>query len=774
MKTIRRRILRTAIWVLAACVVVLTAAFVLLYPLLPDYKDALIEQRGRTGKLVLDCNGRILRVLPDGEERLSLWRSIDQFPRSLKTAVIAAEDQRFHRHFGFDPLAVVRAFVTNVRRGRTVSGASTITQQVVRLIRPRPRMYSAKIMEFLEGVKMELQLSKDQILELHLNLSPTGGSMRGTGLAAKVYFGKDVQRITLAEAAALAALPRSPSRFDPRRALGRSLLVMEKDRILKRMAYLGSISAEELKLNLGPVIEFRNESLPSEAPHLVDYVLKTSADEQRVVTTTLDLDVQRPLEHVLRSHRNRLRAMGIHQAGALIVSTRGPEVLAMVGSLGYAASDQGFNNAVLAGRGAGSTLKPFLYALAVEKGYHAFSEIPDTLRSYPSPLGDYLPLNADRRAYGPVTIRSALGNSLNISAVKIINTLGVPDFYQTLRRLGLAHEGSRPAEYYGLGLAIGNMEVSLFRLVEAYAALASEGEYRPLKLVKGPAFHGLREFSPETAYIITQILADPSARLLSFGNPDYFHFGFPVAVKTGTSSNFRDAWAVGYTPDHVIGIWAGNFDGRATNNASGGAACGPILKEVIRFLYGTGRPAVFRRPDGVREETVCWMSGKLAGPNCRHTTRELVVSGNTPEQCTLPHDHDYLMVGSPYASWLHRREAEQGRGRFRLMRPDLGSRGRAFGSPTPQVQARYGTPRIEIINPHNFDRFILSPHIQNQVLFRALPQPVVEHVIWLMDGVEIGRTPPPYELFWEPTRGRHVVHAVTPGNEAAQITIHVE
>jgi penicillin-binding protein 1C len=774
LKTIRRRILLIAVSSVAACALVLAAAFAVLYPFLPDYKNAIQEQRGRAGMQVLDRQGRILRVIPDHEGRFSLWRGMDQIPRSVKTAVVAAEDRRFHQHFGFDPPAMARAFVANIRRGRIVSGASTITQQVVRLIRPRPRTYSAKMMELLESVKMEFQLTKSQILELHLNLSPTGGTMKGTGLAAQVYFGKELQRVTLAEAAALAALPRSPSRFDPRRSSGRPQLIAEKDRILKRMADCGDISPEELTLNLGPVIHFKNRSLPSEAPHFVDYVLRIAPSRDKIVDTTLDLQIQRSLEQVLRSHSNRLRHMGIHQTGALIATTRGPEVLAMVGSLGYAAPDQGFNNAVLAGRGAGSTLKPFLYALALDKGYQAFSEIPDTVRSYPSRLGDYLPFNADRRAYGPVTIRSALGNSLNISAVKIINSLGVPDFYQTLQRLDVTGEGSRPPEYYGLGLAIGNIEVSLFRLVQAYTALASEGQYRPLKLFKDSAIQGVQEFSPEVAYIITRILADPSARLLTFGNPDYFDFGFPVAVKTGTSSNFRDAWALGYTSDYVVGIWGGNFDGRSTNQATGGAACGPILKDLIRLLHGSGRPADFRRPDGVREETICSVTGKLAGTNCRYTSRELVVSGNTLDQCTLPHDNDYQLVGSPYASWLHRREAEQGRGRFRLMSPELQRRSRAAGSPTHPVQARYGSPRIEIINPHDLDRFVLSPHTSNRVLLRALPQPVVEHVIWFMDGVEIARTPPPYEFFWEPTRGRHVVHAVTPSNEAAQITFHVE
>ena len=250
-------------------------------------------------------------------------------------------------------------------------------------------------------MKMERQLSKEQILELDLNLSPMGGNIRGAGLAARVYFGKDVENITLPEAAALAALPRSPSRFDPRRPTGRKLLLREKDRILKRMAALGWITREQLKMSLGSTVVFKNQTVPVRAPHFVDLALENRGEAPAVMQTTLDLDVQRGLEQVIRSHRDRLRRMGITQAAALIVSCRSAEVLALVGSFSYSESDQGFNNGVVAQRSAGSTLKPFLYALALEKGYGSIAEISDTDRTYQTPHGDYMPMNADRTRIRP-------------------------------------------------------------------------------------------------------------------------------------------------------------------------------------------------------------------------------------------------------------------------------------------------------------------------------------------------------------------------------------
>jgi penicillin-binding protein 1C len=746
--------------------------------LLPDYRDALKEQRNSAGLAVLDRNQRLLRLVPDDRGRFCLWCDIWRIPKSLKLAAIAAEDRRFYYHPGFDPIAILRAAFTNLERGRIVSGASTITQQVVRLIRPRPRTYRAKLVELLDSIKMECQLSKDQILELYFNLSPMGGNVRGVGLAARLYFGKDVERLNTAEAATLVAIPRSPSRYDFRNATGKKRLLAEKDRILRRMAALGWISVERLKLMTGPTVDLRRRAIPLEAPHLVDLVLKQEPNRINPLRTTVDLEIQHSLEQILRSHKNRLAGMSVRQAGAIVVGAKHRDVLGLVGSLSYSERNQGYNNAVLASRSAGSTLKPFLYALALGKGGSTFSEIADTFRSYPTPHGDYFPFNADRRWYGPVTIRLALGNSLNMPAIKMLRSLGVNEFYALLEDLGIVNEDSLSPQQYGLGLAIGNLDVSLYRLVQAYATLAREGLYSPLRLIADKKAKEVRIFTPETAYAIHHILADSSARLLTFGNPAFFDFGFPVAVKTGTSSNYRDCWIVAYTSRHVVGLWAGNFDGRPTSGGGGAAVLGPILKEIIEHLYSAGEPEPFTKPPAVREVSVCWLSGKAATAHCPHVTKELVLPASAvPPPCTLSHERDQnYYLGSQYAQWIHHREMEQGQGRFRLMTPEAALSGSpSYMSPASSVLRRpVKTSTIEIVSPHESDRFILSPHSSGRVLFRAVPQPVVDQVVWLLDGVEIARTPPPYEFVWDLVRGKHTLHAVTPSREAAQVTFQVD
>lgn len=758
----------------------MAAGVVVLYAVLPDYRNAIPEQRAKSSTVVADRNGKILRIVPDSKGRLSLWSPIERFPQCLVRAVVAAEDKRFFSHWGFDPQAMIRAVSSNIRNRKTVSGASTITQQVVRLITPRPRTISSKVIELFCAIKMEVQLTKEEILELYLNLSPMGGNLRGAPLGARVYFGKDVSRVSLAEAAVLAAIPRSPSRYDPRFSKGRTAVLQEKDRILTRMKELGWISPESFEAALGPVVPFQFQPVPFHAPHFVEGILSRLEGKTSPLRTTLDLDLQRDVERILQSHRDRLARLGIEQAAVLVVNRSG-DILVMVGSLSYGPRAQGFNNGVRAFRSAGSTLKPFLYALALERGYNPSSELEDTYRRYPTPKGDYQPYNADRRFYGPVTVRSALGNSLNISAVRLARELGLEEFYQLLSHLKLLPPGSSSVEQYGLGLVLGNIEVNLESLVQAYTALAGGGAFQMLRALENDQRATLRVFSAPTAYLINDILSDPTARLLTFGNPLHFEFSCPIALKTGTSSNYRDCWAVGYTAEHVVGIWAGNFSGRPTNGVSGAAACGPILQDVIHQVYRGRQPLPFPRPDGICEASVCAMSGMLPHSHCPHHVKELFLCNRLASlpRCPMRHEDAHHYLGSEYAQWIDRREILQGKGRFRLLSPDrqvspveiLPFHGLVSGNEL--IVKRRRSP-IEIVSPHDSDRFVISPHRRDRVLFRAVPLSVVEHVTWLINGKETTKTPPPYEFYWEPIRGTHVIHAITPQRDSARITIHVE
>ncbi len=735
----------------------------------PDYRNAFISEKNKPARFVTDRNGVVLRYLPDEKGRFGVWKNMRDMPDILTQSVITAEDSHFFEHPGFDPLAICRAIYTNLKYGRKVSGGSTISQQVVRLLYPRPRTYSSKFIELLESMKLEWQLSKKEILELYLNLVPMGGRLQGVGIASKVYFHKDLKLISGCEAACLAIIPRAPTRLDPNRPIGRMNLInaarMLVHEIDRTAIVRSSLTGEK---NTKCLVSFYRRILPNEAAHFVDYVI-TGPQNYPEIRTTLDLKLQHSIEKILKSKATRLRNLGVGQSAVVLVGTEGREVLAMIGSLNYTGESLGFNNGAIAYRSAGSTLKPFLYALALSKGYSDSSEIPDTLRSYKGVNGDYTPFNANRISYGPVSLRSALGNSLNIPAIKMIQRISLDDFYATLQRLELISEIHGPVEKYGLGLSIGAIDVRLYDLVQAYACLAGGGVFQSLRVKPSQKGRSERIFPEIITSQITDILEDPLARILTFGNPVFFDFGFPVAVKTGTSSKYRDAWALAYTSKHVIGIWAGNFDGSATADALGASSCGPIIGEIVNAIYSgsmSNFPARFSINAGTEPDDETKGEARSFGRSSRQVANMM---------SDVKNEHVYL--GPAYARWIYRREKEQGLSRFRLQGPlknlrpnDLILNGRVVKFPNTDKR---NESAIEIISPHDGDRFVLTDS-SLRIPFRAQPREMIENVIWLVDSKEVARTSTPYEFFWTPSRGAHSIVAVTPHQEAFSINIHVE
>ncbi len=715
----------------------------------PNYIRALDEQRSGSNQILVDRNGNILRIEPNEHGEYLIWLKHDQIPQLMKNAVVAAEDKRFYSHFGFDPLATLRAIYSYYTTGKIVSGASTISQQVVRMLNPRPRTLRSKIIEFFAALKLEWQLSKDEILELNLNLAPMGGYLKGVGIASRVYFDKDIKMLSVSESAALAALPRSPSRFDPTKSSGRALLIEEKDRVISRMLTCGFITPEEATRNIGKNLTFRKRRIPRQASHFVQLASGRIESKSPVVRTTLDGDLQKQLEDTLASHKPRLASVGIKQAAAIIVSVKNLSVLALMGSISYGPANGGFNNGAVSRRSGGSTLKPFLYALALEKGLSTASVIPDTSRKYKTPSGDYMPLNANRVEYGPVTLSEALGSSLNLAAVKTIEEIGVREFFKLLETIKILDSNSKSYQHYGYGLAIGNLEVSLFGLTRAYACLARKGNFGELRMLVEEPLITTRVIDAKSVIEITDVLRDHNARIMTFGNPYFMDLGFPVAIKTGTSDGYRDAWTLAFTSEYVVGLWAGNFDGKPSSGVSGANACGPILSDLMHILGGSGAGARGRIGQKSREY------GNVHAPD------------------------EHLYLGAEYAAWIHKRELNLGTGRYRL----------ESGLMTPENRPRLEEPlqssrtkrsvmsqrsSIIITTPHDGDQFSGNTSKQLIIPLRASTASVVPYVIWIVNGIELARSEAPYEFYWEPSNGRHSIMAVTPNNEAAKIEIYVE
>ncbi|MCX6998662.1 MAG: transglycosylase domain-containing protein [Kiritimatiellaeota bacterium] len=578
-------------------------------------------------------------------------------------AIVAAEDRRFWRHGGVDPAAVLRAAWLDVTRLRKVSGASTLSMQVIRLAQPRPRTLWAKIIEIFRALQMERLLSKDEILTQYLNRTPFGANLVGIEAASRRYFGKGPEDLSLAEAALLAGVPQSPARLRPDRRMARAR--QRQAYVLDRMVASGCITAEQRCASLSQQLVLRSETRPFRAPHFCDlaearlaaarFVGGTSATLQSgeapslrstsrrargaggsardrppapeiAVRTTLDPKWQRVAEEALRRHAVGLMAGEIRGGAVVILEVQTGAVRALVGSPDFFDQrHQGQVNAALAARSAGSTLKPFAFALAFDRGLATPGTV---LADVPRNFGDYRPDNFDKHFRGLLSARDALILSLNLPALEIEQAVGQPVLWRTLRQLGL-ETIEQPAAHYGMGLVLGNAEVRLLDLANAYACLARGGEWRPVRVFEDAvAAAGRRLFSPEACWLVADALGGQERALDATGHAADVRLP-PLAWKTGTSSGFHDAWTVAFNPEIVIGVWAGNPDGAGSDLLVGKKVAAPVVWEIFRRLYPDNDGPWFTRPAGLALREVCAASGGAPGPYCRDRIEDWSISGVT-------------------------------------------------------------------------------------------------------------------------------------------------
>jgi len=763
------------------------------------------------GPLVLDRDGQVLRLLPNGRGLRGVTLPAGEIPPLVAGAFVAAEDQRFRRHPGVDAIAVLRAAGQNLAAGRIVSGASTLTQQLARLAYPGPRTFHRKVVEMARSLRMEGAFTKDEILRFYLDRVPLGGNLVGVETAALAYFGKFAAELDPGEAALIAALAKAPSALRPHGPQHARLLARQRW-VLTRMACLGYLDPEEVAAARKQPPAFRGigggpPGFPFRAAHFVQLALAAdgvSKAEDGRLRTTLDLALQRRAEAVVRSHRARLQKRGASQAAAVVLDNRNLAVLALVGSYRYGPREQGFNNGAAAWRSPGSTLKPFLYAQALDQGFSSALVLEDVERRYRTPRGEFIPANFDRSAHGPVPFREALGNSLNLSAVFLLNAVGPEAYYDTLKRLSLINHPELGPQHYGLGMVVGNPEVSLLQLAAAYASLTNGGLYRPPRLwANEPPDPGVQVFSPQAAYIVSDILADPLARGRIFGGSQAMNPLFRLALKTGTSTRYRDGWCVVYSPEYTIAVWVGNFNGRPTAQLSGAAGAAPMAADLAREVFGVTPPASFTRPEGIAGVTVCAFSGLRPGPGCSHRREELFIKGTEPTQTCAYHlpREPWHSMPAPYAGWLNQRYGKGGEGRFRLagfpqdleqVFPGGGDVTRPSATPyTGKVTLGFKpapgaglrlrppapeeAPPVAILSPLSGDRFLLPPGGRSlRLTLKANCRTPLPSVTWFVDGEEQAVTGPPYELALDLTRGRHRLTAVGPDGLGDAVVVTVE
>ena len=621
--------------------------------------------------LITARDGRPLFQLIDQEGGIHRPITKDELPDALRQAVVATEDARFYRHHGVDLWAIPRAAYANVTSGRIVSGASTISQQTARNLFMTPeerqdRTVARKIKEIVLALRLERTLPKDEILALYLNAASYGRLATGVAAAAETYFGKPVADLSLAECAFLAGLPQSPGRYDPDRDLQAAL--SRQRTVLGLMVAAGYLTEAEAAQAADEPLQFVPYQTALEAPHFAAMVreqveaLLPQEELDRgglIVRTTLDLDLQRAAEEVVRRQLAQLNQPEpgypqrvVDHAGVLVLNVADGAVRALVGSPDYLEPTSGAVNAVLASRQPGSAVKPLLYLAAFERGYLPSTMLLDVETAYQAADGaPYTPENYDLRYHGPVSARTALACSYNAAAVRLAHELGIEALLDVGRRLGIrSWEGLAVRD---LALALGAGELTLWELAQAYGVLARGGNLVPSYciesihaadgrlLYKAVASEPTRVAAAEAAYLVSHVLADDAARAPAFGAGGVLSLPFEAAVKTGTTTDWRDNWTVGYSSEVVVGVWVGNADGTPMAHATGITGAAPIWREVMLCASGSGAahrraPEPLARPDGLTEVVVCAMSGKLPGPGCVHRRVELFPASQVPtETCDL-------------------------------------------------------------------------------------------------------------------------------------------
>lgn len=629
---------------------VVVGGYVYIARQLPSPDDLPARSASFKSTRIFDRHGELLYEVidPTGGKRTIV--PIEQIPPHVIWATIATEDSTFYRNPGFDPFAILRALYQDLTAGEIVSGASSITQQIARsFYLTRERTFLRKVKEAVLAAEITRRYSKGEILEIYLNEFYYGNLAYGIGAAAETYFGKQVQDLTLGEAALLAGLLQSAILNDPyanpEQAKARRSVVLDL------MVKDGYITPEEADQARHEPLNLRPQRIEIKAPHFVMYVREIL--ERRYGTallyrsglqvyTSLDLKMQRIAERVARAHIAGLADQNATNAALVAMDPQTGEILAMLGSVDFFSETiAGQVNVALQLRQPGSTVKPIAYVAAFERHWNPATMIMDVRTEFPN--GDrppYVPVNYDRKEHGPVSVRQALACSYNIAAVQTLNAIGLPAMLEMAQRLGI-RSWIRPD--YGLSLVLGAGDVTLLELVEVFSVFANQGiRVSPTPILRITDYEGkvLEEASlppagerildPRHAFLITSILADNEARAPAYGRQSHLLLSRPAAAKTGTTEDYRDAWVLGYTPDLVTGVWVGNSDGSPMKDLPGVRGAGPIWHSFMEEALQDREPKAFEMPPGIVSLSVCPVSGHPRTQDCPPGRVELFLEDTVP------------------------------------------------------------------------------------------------------------------------------------------------
>ncbi len=650
---------RRRIWGVLAALAFL-AVTIRLLPYLEPIRASDIIQHQQAIEFI-DRNGLPLGTVLTRDQEHTVAVPLAAVAPNFLRAIVAAEDNRFENHGPVDYLAMARAFWQDVHHGYAVSGASTITMQLARMIRPSPSTIPGKLEQVWTAWRIAAGMGRAEILSAYVNRVPMGSNLYGVEAGARTYLGLPALQLDLAQASMLAAIPNDPTDLYPYEnwsALkGRQRYVLER---MRKAGYINQLQARRAgmeEISLQP----RGEGIIA-APHLLFWLAGQVPDGSARVRTTIDRGLQQFVEAQVAQIIGDLSSRNVHHAAVLVVDNHTRQVLAYVGSPDYFSEIQmGRNDGVQALRQPGSALKPFLYELALEThAIHSNTILADVPTHYAIPGALlYSPVDYNGSYLGPVRVRVALADSLNVPAVRVLSMVGVPQFLDRLHELGFSHL-TRTPDFYGLGLTLGGGEVSLWELTRAYLTLAHQGQPGDLVTVLGTNrasdTPSNRIGDLTTWELVRDILADSHARARAFGINSVLDMPFSAAVKTGTSSDFRDTWTVGFTSDYTVGVWVGNFNGDPMRHVSGVTGAGPLWNRILLHLYEDRDPEAFPAPRGLKLEPMCATTGLRPTQDCNAVVFEYLYPQDIAAYLSQPRPADLAPV---YDQWIAAQEMAQ-------------------------------------------------------------------------------------------------------------------
>ncbi len=721
--------------------------------------------------VLLDRQGAFLGEFESSSGEFGYWPLPEVIPQRLMLATLETEDRSFYRHHGVNFVSLLRAAFQNMTARRRVSGASTIAMQVARMQRPKPRTLTAKGLEAVDALALISAHGHERILRHYLTQAPYGTRVRGAARAARFYFDKPVEDLSWLEAAFLAAIPQQPARLSPATAEGRRRGLARARKILSLLhqrGYLddtGFAEAMHQELSFAP-----RPARPTASLHALIAWSDLLPNNSFLHHTTLDSNIQNSISSALRTSASDFRSSGASTAAAVAIEIPSGKIVGYVGSPDYFDNaNQGAVDALRIRRSVGSTLKPFIYGLGMDAAdMTAATSLADTPVTFAN--GTFVAENMSRTFLGPMLLREALGNSRNIPALRVLDTVGVNKLIDLLQTANVS-KPSLSADEAGLGMALGSVPLTPLELAKLYTALGNHG--RPLKLLH---FEDEKQagtspiLSEAAADMVRHMLADPMARRPSFTGASALRYDYAVAVKTGTSQGFRDAWTVALSDRLLVVAWVGNHDWRRMNNVTGSTAAAPLSQQVMRESMPRLSPHVpiaseFSVPEGFVAQHVCALSGELPGPFCSHVKSEYFSPESLPstgchmhqrvaidrrtgllatENCELRFVTHQALVRLPteYKRWAQ-------------LKPGI-----APFIESPLCRTKEPRRALSIEAPTAATHFYSDPDTPDAfstIRLAAKVDPPEEEVVWLVDGKPVGQVGYPHQLHWHPTPGTHSV-----------------